>query len=181
MQRKSLVLLCLGGATLFLAAGGGIAQERLAPVTISPSTLTFSFGMLGLGTTQTARLNVVNMVRTPPPILVAIAQFPCKVELDLYDDQGKLLKQKTITNLGYGQADFLDLARSEIAAVGTHVEISAAVKVGSNQSFFCSVTPTLEVFDGVTGATMAILENANSNSLPRLIFSPLPLNPEPAQ
>ena len=61
-----------------------------------------------------------------------------------------------------------------IAAAGTHVEISAAVKVGSNQSFFCSVTPTLEVFDGVTGATMAILENANS--LPRLIFSPVPLN-----
>src|SRR6516225_1011137 len=107
MQWKSTVLRCLGGATLFLAAGNGKAQERLAPLAVTPLTPTFSFGMIGLGTTSTARLNVVNVVRTPPPIL--IAQVPCKVELDLYDSQGKLLKQKTIPNLGYGQADFLDI------------------------------------------------------------------------
>ena len=47
--------------------------------------------------------------------MAAIAQLPCKVELDLYDGQGKLVKQKTVANLGYGQTDFLDLGRSEIA------------------------------------------------------------------
>ena len=106
MQRKSVVLFCLGGATLFPVAGTAMAQERSAQV--------FSFGMIGLGTTATARLNVVNLVRTPPPIL--IAQLPCTVELDLYDGQGKLIKQKSISNLGYWQADFLDLGRSEAAA-----------------------------------------------------------------
>ncbi len=178
MQRKSMVLFCLGGATLFLFAGTAVAQ-RSTPVIAAQFTPTFSFGMIGLGTAATAQLNVVNLVRTPPPILIAIAQLPCKVELDLYDGQGKLVKQKTITNLGYGQADFLDLARSEVATTGTHVEISAVVKVGSNQSFFCSVSPTLEVFDSVTGTTTAILTNANT--LPTVFFSPPPLNGEPGQ
>ena len=179
MQRKSTVLLCIGGATLFLVPRTGMAQERLAPVAATRTTPTFSFGMIGLGTASTARLNVLNLVRTPPPILIAIAQFPCKVELDLYDDQGKLLKQKTIINLGYGQADYLDLSRSEVATTGTHVEISAVVKVGSNQSFFCSVSSTLEVFDSVTGTTTAIL--ASANTLPAFIFSPTPLSPTPGQ
>jgi hypothetical protein len=133
--------------------------------------------MIGLGTTSTARLNVVNLVRTPPPIL--IPQVPCKVELDLYDSQGKLLKQKAIPNLGYGQADFLDISRSEIATAGTHVEISAVVKVGSNQSFFCNVSPTLEVFDSVSGTTNVIL--TTSNTMLGLIFSPPVLSAEPGQ
>lgn len=115
MQRKSRVPRYLGFAVLFVIAAAGVAQERLAPVMAGQYTPTFSFGMIGLGTGATARLNVVNLVRTPPPIMTAIAQFPCKVELDVYDGQGKLVKQKTIANLGYGQADFLDVAHSDIA------------------------------------------------------------------
>ena len=168
MRWKSMVLLFVA-STLFLVAGTVIAQERSAQVVFTPSTPTFSFGMIGLGTGASARLNVVNLVRTAPGIL--IPQVPCKVELDLYDGQGKLIKQKTVANLGYGQADFLDLARSEVAISGPHVEISAVVIVGSSQSFFCSVSPTLEVFDSVTGTTTAILTNANPS--PGLLFAPV--------
>jgi len=177
MHVKSMVFRCLAGGALFLAAATGMAQERLSPVVAIPPPPSFSFGMIGLGTTSTARLNAVNVVRTPPPIL--IAQVPCKVELDLYDSEGKLLKQKTIANLGYGRADFLDISRSELATAGTHVEISAVVKVGSNQSFFCSVSPTLEVFDSVSGTTTAIL--TTSNAMLGLIFSPPVLSAEPGQ
>jgi hypothetical protein len=172
MQRTSMALSCLGAATLFLVAGVAVAQQSW-PVIASQSTPTFSFGMIGLGMSATARLNVVNLVRTPPPIL--IPQVPCKVELDLYDGQNKLIKQKTIANLGYGQADFLDLARSEVGLTGVHVEISAVAKVGSNQSFFCSVSPTLEVFDSVSGMTTAILTNANTS--PTFISLPAPGQP----
>jgi len=177
MQRKS--MLSIRGVALFLLAGIGIAQDRSATSVITPPSPTYSFGMIGLGTGATARLNVVNLIRTAPPIL--IAQFPCKVELDLYDGQGKLLKQKTIANLGFGQADFLDLARSEVPIAGTHVAISAVVKVGSSQSFFCSVSPTLEVFDGVTGTTTAILTNANASYPFPLIFSRAPIDAEPGR
>jgi hypothetical protein len=160
MPNKSLVLFWLGGVTLLM--GTVKAQVILPPVAIT-NTPTFSFGMIGLGVASIARLSVVNVVRTPPPILVAIAQIPCKIELDLYDDQGKLIKQKIIANLGFGQADFLDLNRSEDAITGTHVQITGVVKVGSGQSFFCSITPTLEVFDSVTGATTAILASPSTS------------------
>jgi len=178
MRRESVILLSLAGATLLLICGGVTAQERLAPVIPTPIAPTFSFGMIGLGTGQTARLNAVNLVRTPPPVAIGLAQ-PCRVELDLYDDQGKLLKQKTITNLGFGQADFLDLSRSELATTSTHVDVSGAAKVGSNQSFLCTVSTTLEVFDIVTGATNAILANPSSASLG--FFTPLPLVSQPKQ
>ena len=87
---RSLLLVCLCWAAS--------AQDRLAPISFQ-YTPTISFGMIGLGIGATARLNVVNLVRTPPPVASAIAQTPCKVELDLYDNQGKLIKQKTVANI----------------------------------------------------------------------------------
>src|SRR2546428_8440430 len=83
-----------------LAAAAVLAQT--APVTVANSPITISFGMIGLAGGQTVRLNAVNIVRTPPPIL--IAQIPCKVELDLFDAQGNMLKQNVIDNLGYGKS-----------------------------------------------------------------------------
>lgn len=160
MRNKWLFLLSLAGAALLLTRATLTAQERSASPIFAPPSPTFSFGMIGLGTGQTARLNVVNLVRIAPPVAISIAQIPCKVELDLYDGQGKLIKQKTVANLGFGQADFLDLARSELSTTVAHTDVSGVVKVGSTQSFFCNVSTTLEVFDNVTGVTTAILANA---------------------
>ena len=176
MRNRWIVLLCVVGAVVLVIRGTVSAQERLvsvAPIQVTPA---FSFGMIGLGTSQTARLNAVNQVRVPPPVAISLVLIPCKVELDLYDGQGKLLKQKTIANLGFGQADFLDLTRGEISTTATHVDVSGIVKVGSSQAFFCNVSPTLEVFDSVTGATAAILA-ASPYSSPGLIFTPVPLSP----
>jgi len=162
MRSRWSQLLSLTAPALLLIPGALIAQERLAPTIVFPSP-TFSFGMIGIGTGQTARLNIVNLVRTAPPIAISLFQ-PCKVELDLYDSQGKLIKQKNVANLGIGQADFLDLLRSELNTTAAHVDVSAVVKVGSTQSFTCNVSATLEVFDSVTGATTAILTGTNSSS-----------------
>lgn len=172
-QLRSGMLVCLVCATL-IAPGSTSGQERFLPLTLTP---TISFGMIGLGNGATARLNVVNLVRTPPP--VAIPQAPCKLELDLYDSQGKLLKQKTIANLGYGQADFVEVLRSDIASTVAHVELTGAVKVGSSPSIFCNVSATLEIFDNVTGTTTAILAGTSTGS--PLIFSTFPLSTQPAQ
>ena len=172
MPRQSGVLIYT--ALLCTLTGINRAQEgpwQAAPTASNP---TLSFGMIGFGMAGIARLNVVNLVRTPPPVL--IAQVPCKVELDLYDGQGKLIKQKIIANLGYGQADFLDALRFDVAASGTHVEVSGVVKVGSNQPFFCNISATLEVFDSVSGTTTAIL---SIPSVAPALVSPVGLNGPP--
>ena len=83
MQQRSPILVCFACAML-LAPGPAPAQDRLIPTTLQ-YTPTISFGMIGLGNNATARLNVVNLVRTAPPVASPIAQTPCKVELDLYD------------------------------------------------------------------------------------------------
>jgi len=171
MRAKSLCVLSLTGVILLLIHAPVVAQERVAQVASILPNPTFSFGMIGIGTGQTARLNVVNLVRTAPPVAISLGQVPCKVELDFYDGQGKLVQQKTVANLGFGQADFLDLARSQLNTTLAHVDVSAAVKVGSSQSFFCNISTTLEVFDNVTGATTAILSSVNSS--PVAIFSAL--------
>ena len=177
MQQRSPILVCFACAML-LAPGPAPAQDRLIPTTLQ-YTPTISFGMIGLGNNATARLNVVNLVRTAPPVATPIAQTPCKVELDLYDAQGKLIKQKTVANLGFGQADFVDVLRSEVATTAAHVGLTGVVKIGSSQTFFCSVSATLEVFDSVTGTTTAILTGASAGS--PLIFSTLPLSTQAAQ
>src|SRR6266700_223428 len=106
---------------------------QTAPVPVANTPITISFGMIGLAGGQTVRLSAVNIVRTPPPIL--IAQIPCKVELDLFDAQGTMIKQNVIDNLGYGKSSFVETSMGDAAA---RVEVSGVVKVGSTQSVFCS-------------------------------------------
>jgi hypothetical protein len=180
MKNKSILLISLAAAIVLLLRGTVAAQDRLAPVIYPQVAPMVSFGMIGLGAGQTARINVVNLVRTPPPVAISIVQAPCRVELDLYDGQGKLIKQKTVSDLGFGQADFLDLARSELTTTVAHVDVSGAVRVGSTQPFFCNVSTTLEIFDSVTGATAAILAPP-PNFSPAFVFTGVPLTPQAGQ
>jgi len=156
-----------------LLLSAGIAAAQPTPPTVGPSTIstTLSFGILGLASGETVRINVVNVVRIAPPIL--IAQAPCKVELDVYDNQGKLLKQKVIDNLGFGAADFVDLDRAEITGATGRAPIAPVVKVGSNQVMFCSITPTIEVYDNITGRASTVLAVSAPSVIPRgLMLAP---------
>jgi hypothetical protein len=146
-----------------------VAAAQVAPLP-SPiaNTITLSFGVIGLASGESVRINVLNIVRTPPPL--GIPLIPCRTELSFYDADGKLLKQKVVDSLGFGRADFLDLDRAEITATG-RAAVAASVKVGSNQSFFCSIAPTIEVFDDATGRASTVLTNPLPQSVivPRLL------------
>lgn len=85
-----------------------------------------------------------------------------------------MIKQNTIDNLGFGKAAFVEADRTLITDPNNRVEVTAVVKVGSTQSFFCSITPTLEVYDTATGRTQAIL--SNTATAPSFI-RPLALQP----
>jgi len=143
------------------------AAAQVAPLPgPAANAITLSFGVIGLASGESIRINVLNLVRTPPPL--GIAQIPCRTELSFYDADGKLLKQKVVDNLSFGRADFLDLDRAEITGATGRAQIAASVKVGSNQSFFCSIAPTLEVFDDATGRTTTVL----TNLLPQPVIVP---------
>jgi hypothetical protein len=143
------------------------AAAQVAPLPgPTANAITLSFGVIGLASGESIRINVLNLVRTPPPL--GIAQIPCRTELSFYDADGKLLKQKVVDSLGFGRADFLDLDRAEITGSTGRAQIAASVKMGSNQSFFCSIAPTIEVFDDATGRASTVL----TNPLPQPVIVP---------
>src|SRR5579864_1538705 len=156
--------------TAILMAAPVLAAAQIVSFPVPTSnSITLSFGAIGLASGETVRINVLNTVRTPPAL--PVAAIACRAELYFYDADGKLLKQKVIDNLGFGKADFLDLDRAEITGATGRAQIAASVKVGSNQSFFCSITPTLEVFDDATGRASTVLTSSSTAwpILPRLL------------
>ncbi|PWU05904.1 MAG: hypothetical protein C5B51_13540 [Terriglobia bacterium] len=146
----------------------GVVFAQTIPVGPSSTSSTLSFGVLGLASGETLRINVLNNVRVAPPVL--IAQTPCKIELDLYDNEGKLLKQKIIDNLNFGKAEFLDLDRAEVTGPAGRIQIAAAVKVGSNQAIFCSISPTIEVYDNMTGRASTVISAPVPSVIPRSLM-----------
>src|SRR5260370_9796866 len=119
--------------SLLVAAVAVMAQTLPVPIASSPITL--SFGMIGLAGGQTVRLNAVNIVRTPPPIQVAL--IACHVELDLFDAQGTMIKQNVIDNLGFGKAAFVEADPASITDPNNRVHVTGVVKVRALQSCFC--------------------------------------------
>jgi hypothetical protein len=153
--------------SLLLLAAPLLAQTSLLPVVSStPFVLqqTYSTGMIGFTTNQTARLNVLNM--NPTAFVTTVGSTPpanCTVELQFFDSKGIMISQTVLSNFAPGTATSLDLARSAItSATPARAEIRGVVTVnpspapaGSPASpSYCSVFPTLEIFDA-NGSTVA--------------------------
>jgi len=165
-------------ALSFLIALAALAIEALAQTTSTVTSQTSTtFGMVGLAPGQTARLSVLNSVRTAPPVL--IPQLACRVNLSFYNSDGKLLKESTIDNLGFGKAAFLDVRRPDIDAMAGRAQIGGVVRQGLLANpvravpviSFCSIVATLEVFDEATNKTTVVLSApAVTSSTPRVLM-----------
>jgi hypothetical protein len=122
------------------------------------------FGMVGLGRGQTARLNVVNLRRTPTLELASdqvITHIPCSVRLRFLDQRGNTIA-RAVENVIPGTGAFVDLAFHEAIPRGfdgKRIEIRADVRVLSSpedERRSCSTLSTLEIFDNETGRTSVI-------------------------
>jgi hypothetical protein len=86
-------------------SGNAFAQNEqvLQSETSIPGPL--ELGMVGITSTQTARLNIVQIPVDP----ISPSSSPCAVVLIFYDSNGNLLNKKDNTSLSDGQAAYLDL------------------------------------------------------------------------
>jgi hypothetical protein len=164
-MKKLLVACCalIVACAAFLTVGAG-AQPAF--MIASPQFVTF--GMVGLGTGQTAQLNAFALPMGGP----IIAGASCQVTFDFYDASGKSLKTTTLP-VAQGAAVSYDLANNSGARLeirGTlrtaFVNPSAVATPGTPGtpitpvtpiSAFCSVLPTLEIFDSL-GQTTVVLQ-----------------------
>jgi hypothetical protein len=164
----ALILVC--AAVLTVRAG---AQPAI--MVASPQFVTF--GMVGLGPNQTARLNAFALPMGGP----IIAGASCQVTFDFYDASGKSLETSPPTTVAQGAAVHFDLvsnsaSRSEIRGTvrTAFVNPSAVPMPGTTGTpvtpitpvyGFCSVLPTLEIFDTTSGQTTVVLQQTTALSL----------------
>ena len=140
-------------------------RARAQSIAIVASPQFATFGMVGLGTGQTARLNAFALP-TGGPI---IAGGSCQVTFDFFDAAGKSLGTETLP-VAQGAAIHYDLPRSAVAgSTDQLVEIRGALRAafatpsatGTPVAAFCSILPTLEIYDSA-GQTTVVLEQTRT-------------------
>ena len=152
-----------------------LAQIASVPPTVLPPTFTyqqtFTTGMIGFTTNQTARLNVLNL-NAVPATSSATQTANCTVELQFYDEKNNLQKQSVVPNFAPGMSTSLDLLRSAVTSPATalRAEIRGVVVVNPSPSPVaspaavgpCGVLTTLEIFDSTTGSTVAVTSDTRA-------------------
>jgi hypothetical protein len=154
-------------AGLLLFCSQFLAQAQ----TVSSTTpgVVMTTGIVGVTSTQTARLNVLNL----QPVIPGVAAVACPATLEFYDDTGAQLKQLVLTNISPASAASLVFkpaipstavgARAQIRAVVFTPSTAATMNPGTGSGptpmpFLpvrpgCSVMASLEIVDDATGVT----------------------------
>lgn len=137
-----------------LAAAACMAQ------TGTPVDVTRTTGMIGLGDAQVARFNLLNTGAIAPSTAIG-----CAATVSFYDAANVQLKTATLS-IAPGMSASLDLASAALpVAAGDRREIRATFTVLATPSTtpntaatpVCTLVPTLEIFDAVTGRTLVTL------------------------
>ena len=171
-------LLVAGCALMVVCAAFLTVRAGAQPAIIVASPQYVTFGMVGIISGQTARLNAFALP-TGGPI---IAGASCQVTFDFYDATGKSLGTSSVP-VAQGDAVNYDLpwpqpTPSTTSTATTRTEIRGTVRaalvipsaVGTTVtpvSGSCSVLPTLEIFDTATGQTSVVLQQ--TTALPQVI------------
>jgi len=170
-------LLVAGCALMVVCAAFLTVRAGAQPAIIVASPQYVTFGMVGLATGQTARLNAFALPVGGP----IIAGAYCQVTFAFYDDSGNSLKTGT-EKVAQGAAVNYDLAWTDITTSTDRVEIRGTVRaalvtpsaVGTPvtpvtpvpaSSTSCSVLPTLEIFGPSSGQTTVVLQQTSALSL----------------
>jgi hypothetical protein len=172
----------LGGLLLF---GSQILAAQTVSTAVPGSLVTT--GIVGLTSTQTARLNVLSL----QPVIPGVAAVRCPATLEIYDDSGALLKQLVVDNISPATAASLTFkppvpsaaatARAQIRAVVFTPSFSTPNPVTGSVptpvipvSLGCSLMPSLEIIDDLTGDTHAFTTDLRSMSSFRFLYPPTP-------
>ncbi len=131
-------------------------------VTTSGITRTYNFPPVGLASTETAQVNVVNEAAAPT---TAGATAPaCTGTVTFANASGKTIgTPATFTTTG-SQVFSTQLTFTQLAATGTRGEFVASVQLTSSSLIparaLCSLMMSLETFDDTTGATHVYVWNS---------------------
>ncbi|HEY2845351.1 MAG TPA: hypothetical protein VGJ09_16930 [Bryobacteraceae bacterium] len=110
--------------------------------------------IVGIAAGQTARVNVLY-----PSIPAPFLQAQCSVTLNIVDDQGKILKTQDFQISG-GKSVSLSL-NADTDLTGNHqaqIHAQTHTPASSPGGGFCTVIPSLDIVDNVSGKTVLHVE-----------------------
>jgi hypothetical protein len=133
------------------------AQGPTIPIPLNSQTQTTP--VVGISNGQIARLNALNP-GVPAPLATGIL---CSAELSFVDANGTVLKTKQVT-VAPGKSEPLDLNHDTEAGPdsGGRFELRAVVRIPPVNGTapvpaFCTIVPSLEIFDTDTGKTFVVV------------------------
>jgi hypothetical protein len=179
MSRFAIHRCALAGLLFF----GSHFVAQAQTISVSTAGTSSTTGIVGVTSTQTARLNVLNL----QPVIPGVTAVMCPATLEFYDDTGALLKQLAVTNISPATAANLVFKPAvPSAAVNARAQIRAVVVTPSTSvvnpgtepptpivpvTRGCNVMASLEIIDDATGATHTV--TTDLRSMPS--FSILPM------
>jgi hypothetical protein len=140
---------------VFAACAFGQVTSPLAPIMRQ-----YNFPPVGLASTETAQVNVVNMATASSA--TGSAAPSCAGTISFVGAAGKTIGTPTNFTTTGSQIYSTQLTFSQLATTGTRGEFVASVQLGSSSALsgaYCSLSISLETFDDTTGVTHAYLGN----------------------
>ena len=172
--RKTVSAVCAGLVFAAVSAPGQTSTTQTAATT-NTQISTASLPPVGLASTETAQVNLVNTVPTPSSDLAP----SCASSVAFYAAGGSLIGAATGFTVGSGQIfsvklpyDLADASggrtfvRAEIVLTVQTVSISQAPSQPSTQPPACILVSSLEMFDIATGVTHAFVSSGTAQGLP---------------
>jgi len=162
---------------------GSLAVHAQTVFTGSPGFNSTS-AIIGVSSTQTARLNVLNL----QPVIPGVTAVACPATLEFFDDSGALLKQLVLTTISPATAANLTFKPTPSAtAANARVQIRAVVFTPANTvtpvagsmpvivAPVCNFLSSFEVVDDATGNTQSV--TTDFHTMPPFSFPVSPVNP----
>lgn len=146
MLLKRSLLLTVGLAAL--TAASALAQTTTTGTT---NTRTASFPPVGLGSSETAAVNLVNTATASSSGTAA----SCTGSVSFFNTAGTLIGTATSFTLTSGQISAITLPFTKVGSTGLRTEVRAAVSLTSTtgSGVPCDLSASFETYDTATGAS----------------------------
>ncbi len=152
--------------TQLLTAAALTAAFPLAQTSTSTGTVTQTTNtpVVGLASSETAQINVVNAAAASSSGTAA----SCTGTISFLNASGTAIGTATSFTVGSGVINSVSLPFAKVGVTGTRTEIRGVIThtVTLNSGVPCSLEATLETYDTSTGVTHVYLSNVAAGNVP---------------
>ena len=145
-----------------IAIFGLLCAGAIAQTTTTPVTRTSNFPMIGLGSSETAQINVTNLAAASSTGTAA----SCTGSISFFNATGAAIGSATSFTVATGQISSVSLPFAKSGGTGAHTVIRGVVTLTETAGVPCNLESALEVYDSTTGVTHTTLTSGIAGPVP---------------